>query len=172
MADLAEVDPLDDRIARRMQLEFHDQAVEVEAEVAAQLAAERNLVEALVEWGQAGFEVGLDGPGWSVVGRVIHGGGDVVRVRTSAKDVDIAAWAIDSAQPRTAHRSPRAVSGGHPRSFLARCRELAAQEAAVIVRIGGRDAEGTILAVAGDHLLLANPERVLRLGAISWVAEA
>lgn len=166
------VEPLDERVARRLRLDLEAQAADLEDEVAAQVAATRSLGDAVAEWARRGDVVRIRGWDWVVEGRVVHVGLDVVRLRTPTSDLDLRSEAMAEIEPVAGRRAPRVLAPGHPRTFIAACRELAAVRARISVRVGQREVDGTVLAVSDDHLVLTEPDRLVALASIVWVRRA
>ncbi len=162
------MEPIDIRIARRLRLEARAQAEEAEQEAAAHHAATIDLAEAIAQWGEQGRLLRFELGGRTLVGRVLHVGADLVTVRSDAMWFDVAVDALEFVCPVDGDRLPRAVTRGHPGTLVARLREHATLERRVVVGLaGGAERQGVVFAVAGDHLVLRDPDALLPLGRIS-----
>jgi hypothetical protein len=167
-----------ERRLREARLERRALLEEAEAAVVELDAASRTLAEALLEWGERGDRCALEVGVHRLVGRIVHVGVDLVGLEgDEGVRRDLALAGVRQVARLERGATVRRVDVGHPRTLLARSRELVALAAPVEVARLDRAApvSGLLVAAAPTHLELdagpAGPVLIAWAG-VAWLAPA
>lgn len=166
-----------ERRLRALRLERREQQAELEAIVAEGDAARRTLADVVRAHGERGDRCAIDVGPHRVVGLVAHVGDDVASVLgPDGSRHDVALVHIGAVAVVEAGRATHRVGSAHPRTLLARGRELTGAGSPVEVgRVDRADpVRGRLLAVS-PHVLevdrgSAGPV-VLAWSVVAWLAE-
>lgn len=161
----------------RYRAELRAEAEEYERLAARDLLRGRNLQDAARELCHRGDVAALVMDSRTLVGEVVHAGGDLIRVRTLNGDIDVSLRAVTAL--RVVERSPHGgqPSGQGPTSFTALLfeHEAAGNRVELSTRLPTGDVAGRIHAVAIDHVVLIDDDGqvwYLPFSAIDCVAES
>jgi hypothetical protein len=166
-----------ERRLRGLRLERREQQEELEAAMADLDAAAATLASALVELGERGLTCTLDVGPHRLSGLVSQIGEDTVRlVAESGSTWDVALARVATVAVGSRAAGVHRVGAGHPRTLLARARELAVSDG--LVEIGRSDRaeviRGRLVAVTASHLVVerAGMAQVLvAWPAVAWLSE-
>ena len=129
-----------ERRLRRLRLERRELQEEVEGIAREVDAARRTLADALVEAGERGDRCLVEAGTHHLAGEVVHVGERVIGVLDtgSGRRWDVALGSVAVVAVLEPGHSARRVARGHPRTLLARARELAATGEAVEIGLATR----------------------------------
>lgn len=173
-----EVDEERERRLRALRIERREQQAELEAIVAEADAATRTMAEVLRRHGERGDRCAIDAGPHRLAGVVTHVAGDVVGLLGAAagRRLDVALDGVAAVSLVEAGRAVHRVGSGHPRSLLARGRELAGGRS--LVEVGRLDrpdpVRGRLVAVSAEVLEVERASTgpvVLAWRAVAWLAE-
>lgn len=177
----------DDALPPELDLELGRMAAELDAEIRAEQAEyeamamqaawrARRIVDVARAWMVHGDTVEVAVGGVTLVGTVIHTGTDLIVLQTDLRGrVDVAVAASPLLRlVRSADRGG-VPPGPGPRTFVARLTEHEVAAASVVLVLDdGMQVDGTVMAVAADHVLLDSRQgqRVVPLSrvALAWLA--
>ena len=142
-----------DDAAGRMEREARREQATAEAEGRQLHLASRTLTDVAWEAMQRGDRLRVSWPGGELAGVVSAAVGDLVVIRTEVGAAGINTATVTSIEAVSGDSEHGAVGDRTVESFVAWCRMLVGQPARISVT-GGRTVEGTLAAVAPDHLLI------------------
>lgn len=163
-----------ERTIRRLRVDARAMQEDAEAAVAELAMATRTLRDAVLDHARSGatmrFEVGAAG----LSGRVVHVGGEVVRlVVADGPPIDIALDAVSLIRVSNGVAGRATVTTGYPDTLVARCRELVQSNARVAVGLrAGPTVSGGLVATTSTHLELDSPSGVslIPLVSVAWIS--
>lgn len=166
-----------ERRLRALRIERREHQAELEAVLAEVDAGARTVADVLRDHGERGDRIRLEAGPHTITGLVHHLGDEVVTLVSDTGrswDVAIGGVSLVGLVQRGAAAYP--LGGGHPRTLLARARQLVARRAMIEVgRLDRPDViRGRVLAVSPEVLELdrgSSPSVVLAWSAVVWLSE-